>query len=309
MKNQYLFFKEQAFEDFNLTDYKKNDIAIPQTDIHIYEFECKETDSATEELQARILDDLTQRLLHVYKDEFQVISSESSQYFCKELYPLVVSFETKLRYVMYVSRSLYEKNVSVESFPIGKEKKSMEEIDFGTIYEALFTDTKFYDNVRKMNGRVLTKADLIKQIESLEEDSVWRKIVGPEYNYIEKHFLEIIGYRNDVMHNHLIGYETYVAAKTVLKRAVQELERAIDDKLIENKSQYSNKNDIAKTLGDYVTYKKWLKEQREPRTDFGFMIDGVWHTIEVKPKMSDQAALVERMKAYSEFLQKEDEDS
>lgn len=40
MKNQYMFFKEQLFDGFDLSDYKKRNINIPNTDVHIYEFEC-----------------------------------------------------------------------------------------------------------------------------------------------------------------------------------------------------------------------------------------------------------------------------
>ena len=39
---------------------------------------------------------------------FQLINSGSSQFFCKEIYPYVVDFETKLRHVLYVARALFE---------------------------------------------------------------------------------------------------------------------------------------------------------------------------------------------------------
>ncbi|MDY4969614.1 MAG: hypothetical protein SO101_05070 [Lachnospiraceae bacterium] len=42
MKNQYMFFKEQKFEECDLGEYSKKDTSIPQTDVHIYEFECQE---------------------------------------------------------------------------------------------------------------------------------------------------------------------------------------------------------------------------------------------------------------------------
>ena len=87
MKNQYMFFNEQAFENFDLAEYIRNDILIPKTNIHIYEFECVETDVCSDDKsRAKKLDELTQRLNTAYTDKFQVINSESSQFFCREWY-------------------------------------------------------------------------------------------------------------------------------------------------------------------------------------------------------------------------------
>lgn len=239
-----MFFAEQIFESIDLSGYSKTDISIPRTNVHIYGFECKETDSCNDSLSmAKKLDKLTQNLTDEYGSLFRVVSSESSQFFCSQLYPLIVSFETKLRYALYVSRSLFENgNVNGESFQysVGKKQKDIEETDFGEIYEAIFTDKDFQGKVSNINGRKLTKADLIKKIQEIDENSVWKKIVGTGYTYIENHFLEIIDYRNDVMHNHLISHSEYENAQKVMKQAISELEHAIRDKLIVNNSEYLN---------------------------------------------------------------------
>ena len=41
MKNEYMFFSKQNFEDINLDGYSKNEINIPKTEIYIYQFECE----------------------------------------------------------------------------------------------------------------------------------------------------------------------------------------------------------------------------------------------------------------------------
>ena len=107
-----------------------------------------------------------------------------------------------------MSRALFENgNVDIDSFKIGqKTKKEIEEADFGEIYEVVFTDVDLQGKVKEINGQKLTKADLIKKIESVEEHSLWEQIVGANYNYIVEHFIEIKNYRNDVMHNHLLTY-------------------------------------------------------------------------------------------------------
>ena len=255
MKNEYMFFEEQLFDGFELSDYKKTDTSIPNTNVHIYGFECVETEEGLgDEERAKKLDRLSERIGDKYADLYKIVSSESSQYFCERIYPLIVKIETKLRYALYVSRALFENgNVDKDSFKIGqKTKKEIEEADFGEIYEAVFTDADLQGKVKDINGQKLTKADLIKKIESVDEHSLWEQIVGTNYNYIVEHFLEIKNYRNDVMHNHLLTYEQYVCEQTILNHAIEEFDRVINDKLLVNDSIYSNRTNIIEMLGGMV---------------------------------------------------------
>ena len=157
MKNQYMFFQKQQFDDLPLDDYKLTDRNIPNTDVHIYSFECIETDSICDEpSMAKKLDELSQTLSEKYSELYITISSESSQYFCKELYPLVVSFEIKLRQAVAISRALYEKgNVDLGSFYFDVDKKKKTEDDFYIIpvskyemsaYETIAFATGIYGN-------------------------------------------------------------------------------------------------------------------------------------------------------------------
>lgn len=256
MKNQYMFFSEQLFEDFDLSEFEKSDTCIPNTDVHIYEFVCVDSDTCCDdETRAKKLDSLSQRLTDTYQDAFQVISSESSQFFCRQIYPLVVSFETKLRYALYISRALYENgNVNKESFRYGndKNKKLIEEIDFGEIYDAVFTDKDLKPSLMKEYSSNLTKADLIKRIQAINENTVWRNIVGTGYDYIENHFLDIKDFRNDVMHSHLISSNRFEIAKEVLQKANAELDRVVRDKLIVNQSGYLNEVDVVGVLNGMI---------------------------------------------------------
>ena len=103
MKNQYMFFAQQGFENFDLSDYRKSDTTIPKTSVHIYSFECIESDKCSDDKsKAKKLDELTKRIDATYPNMFQLIGSESSQFFCKEIYPYIVDFETKLRAVLYI---------------------------------------------------------------------------------------------------------------------------------------------------------------------------------------------------------------
>lgn len=253
MTNKYMFFNEQKFEGFDLDGFEKNDISIPKTDIHIYEFKCKqaqEEETYNDEDTARLLDDLSKRLGQHFKEQFVIVNSESSQHFCSKLYPLVVGFETKLRYALYISMSLYDSgNVNAASFllEIGKEKKVIEEADFGEIYQSLFTDDVFLAKVKDIASdkrKAMSKLDLIRTIQSYDESTLWQKMVGENYNYIEENFLDIKRFRNDVMHNHLIDLEHYEKAKDTISKANDTLDRAINDKLIVNDSEYLNSVNI-----------------------------------------------------------------
>lgn len=239
-----MFFENQNFGSFNLEGYIMKDICIPNTDIHIYEFKCGELEGeCADESSSKKLDELTHRLNETYNGKFQIVNSDSSQYFCGSLYPLIVKFETKLRYAVYVSGALYNKEkISIEALEIGygQKKKSIEEADFGQIYEALFTDNELQSKIGKLNDKKWTKADFMNKIDEIEENSMWEKIVGKDYRYIASNFLKIKDFRNGVMHNHLISYDTYINAKEILKKAHSEIEQVIKDKLITNKSKYSN---------------------------------------------------------------------
>lgn len=256
MKNQYMFFNTQSFEDLDLGQYRKTDISIEQTAVHIYEFECIESDSCcNDETRAKMLDGLSQQLSEKYPDAFQVIYSESSQFFCRELYPMIVELETKLRQALYISRALFE-NSSVTSksflFSLRKEEKPIEAFDFGEIYEAIFTDQNFRKKLNEKYTGNLTKNDLIKLIQKIDEKTIWRNMVGASYHYIEHHFLQIKGFRNDVMHNHLISFATYTEARGVLQSANVELTQVINDKLITNDSKYLNAVNIFEVISNIV---------------------------------------------------------
>ncbi len=79
------------------------------TDFNRMKFKCKETEETSDdESKAKKLDELTQRLEKDFADQFITVNSKSSQFFCSQLYPLIVEFETNLRYALYISRALFE---------------------------------------------------------------------------------------------------------------------------------------------------------------------------------------------------------
>lgn len=260
MKNQYMFFAQQGFENFDLSDYRKSDTTIPKTSVHIYSFECIESDKCSDDKsKAKKLDELTKRIDATYPNMFQLIGSESSQFFCKEIYPYIVDFETKLRAVLYIACALFENkngshSINKQSFlyKVDNKNKSIEELDFGKIYECFFTDKSIQAQINGLNSRRMSKDDWKKKIAEFEENTIWHNMVGAKYNFIEKHFLEIIDFRNDVMHNHLISFAQYEKATDTLTKANQELDRIITDILLVNKSQYLNDVNIIDAISVFI---------------------------------------------------------
>lgn len=262
MKNEYMFFTEQHFSDLDLTGYKKTDMAISKTPVHIYQFECIDAEqNLKSEHCAKQLDELTQRLREAYPDYFQIVNSESSKYFCEQLYPFVVNFEVKLRYVIYISRALYMKeSIDKNSFLIKlrcKDSKSnglaIENADFGQIYQVIFTDESLRSKVLSNYSGDMTKQDLIKKIQNIDETTMWQKWIGMRDTYIAEHFLEIKDIRNDVMHNHLISYDDYITSKNTMTEAILELDNIIKDKLLSNKSPYLNNINSIDLLGEVLS--------------------------------------------------------
>ena len=260
MKNQYMFFAQQGFENFDLSDYSKSDTTIPKTSVHIYSFECIESDKCSDDKsKAKKLDELTKRIDATYPNMFQLIGSESSQFFCKEIYPYIVDFETKLRTVLYIACALFENksgNLSINKqsflYKVDNKNKSIEELDFGKIYECFFTDKNIQAQINGLNSRRMSKDDWKKKIAEFEENTIWHNMVGAKYDFIEKHFLEIIEFRNDVMHNHLISFAQYEKATDTLIKANQELDRIITDILLVNKSQYLNDVNIIDAINVFI---------------------------------------------------------
>ena len=261
MKNRYLFFKAETFDDLNLSDYIKEDTQIPKTDVHIYTFAYTSTDeSADDELQAKKLDELTQLITQKYEGKFQVVDSESSQYFCRELYPYIQSFETRLRYALYISRSLYDpQNLNNKSFLLRvttnnkkEEDLPLEALAFSQIYTAVFTDATLQAEANKKYDTQLTKAEWIRRIEYIPEKTLWHDWVGYNFNFVEDNFLDIKNIRNSVMHSHLISYQHYSKAKDTLQKANKEIEQVIHDKLITNTNEYATKINLFDLISGMV---------------------------------------------------------
>lgn len=287
MKNQYLFFSEQSFSDLDLGAFSKTDTLIPETKIHVYSFECIKTKEYADDMaRATKLDELTKRLTETYPEQFQIIDSGSSQFFCKQIYPHVVSFETGLRYALYLAGALYKSNSENNTvnkgdflYEIDGRKLPIEELDFGRIYQCIFTDGNMCDNIKRMSNRRMTKAEWQQSINAIEEKTVWGQMTGGNYGFIAENFKKITGYRNHVMHNHLISFNQYEEAMDVLKKANKELDKVVKNVLLANNNEYLKDFNILSVLGALLDPIGTITKQitgKTPLEMFGqFMMDHI----------------------------------
>ena len=152
-----------------------------------------------------------------------ILIDESSARFNTQLYPLINEFERKLRTMLYL-RSVGTKH--------SKDISSLESLTFEKIYELLFTDPKFIDKMREIvnnKNKRSSQKYYIESIQSLPEDTLWDSLVrSPSLNFIKDRFLEIIDYRNDVMHAHNITYTIYYKAHQLFTQANLALQVELD---------------------------------------------------------------------------------
>ena len=153
------------------------------------------------------------------KTEFSpyIIINESSRYFNRQLYPLVNEFERQFRKFILLKAAI------IGDDEIWKQVQKIDQIDFSGIYQLIFTDGDFIKKAKKaIDGK--TKEDILKQIESLDEKTIWSSITTEsELKIIKDNFQDIKNYRNDIMHAHNIGFSCYKNAKILFTDANNEL--------------------------------------------------------------------------------------
>lgn len=193
------------------------------------------------EVNARVLEMLNEK-----KYVFRLLINQASQYYVKELYPLVCEFETKLR--KFIQSVLFDLNEKAEvevckklkKAKIIKEEKTtalncnfLEYAELGDIMEFLFANDELYkefDNYKKAEeNRFKTREELIEFIKNSEKKTIWDEFFAKDFSdsILPKKLQEIKGFRNDVMHFHEIDDEHYEKAKVTLQEGIADLDKQI----------------------------------------------------------------------------------
>lgn len=161
--------------------------------------------------------------------KYRLLTEEASQFFVQRLYPYASNFETKLRKFIYTALFDIDEKAEalvVEKYKITISKKIGDKLpledfltysDLGQIFDFLFSNDEFLEQIKKINtqpdnfNRRLTKSELIKKVESIEEKTIWNLLFAPVFtdSILPNIYREIQNYRNDIMHIHYISYSEY----------------------------------------------------------------------------------------------------
>ncbi|MBP3197539.1 MAG: hypothetical protein J6N21_11115 [Butyrivibrio sp.] len=225
MKQEYLLMDEQ--EKNEISKYKPEGV---QTKLYSVEngkcwyvefsIEGENIDSA------RWLSEVDDYVRNSFK--LTVLQNDSSKYFNNRLYPLMSSFERKLRKILYMFSAINKDDESAKNI------EKLEEKDFGQIFTMLFVDEGFMSAaktaVKETNRDNFSKDDIIHLLESIEEKPVWDKLLGKDVvPTLRKQYQDIRKIRNDIMHSHDIGWNAYSKSEKLIKKINREIDEAIDD--------------------------------------------------------------------------------
>ena len=198
---------------------------------------------------AKALCEVNARVLGMLNEKqcvFRLLINQASQYYVKELYPLVCEFETKLR--KFIQSVLFDLNEKAEVEVCKKLKKAdiikeekqtalncnfLEYAELGDIMEFLFANDELYKEVdgykKKEENRFKTREELIEFIKNSEKKTIWDEFFAKDFSdsILPKRLQEIKDFRNDVMHFHEIDDEHYEKAKGILQEGIADLDKQI----------------------------------------------------------------------------------
>ena len=202
--------------------------------------------------------------------KFRVLIDEALQFFATSLYPLACDFEIKLRSLIYMI--LFDIDEQANIMAVEKYKKTVIKADnkmvelpkndflahltFEEIFNFLFDNNSFIEAAKavisqtgKAYNRRITKAEILKSIESVEEQTIWKVLFEPLFpnSVIPDIHEKIHEYRNMIMHVRDIDYTNYDKIKQTYKKGIRDLEHNLAKESVADDSK-SNIGLLAKTL-------------------------------------------------------------
>ena len=245
---EYLFLDKKSQPDIEDFNAKILNGKIKEGKLHIIYKEFDEADywavryeyGKNSELDALYLSDLNEDIICKFSPT--VLINESAEFFNKKLYPLINKFERLLRKFLFLRVTICD----VKKFE--HIIKEIESKDFGDIYNILFVDDDFCRDVRNKIKKSTSRFEMIQILENAEENTAWDILVSNgTLSLIKDNFDALKTYRNDVMHAHNIGENTYKKARRLFEEANLQLEQEIN-KMIEFSYSYQNSEEHTNTL-------------------------------------------------------------
>lgn len=245
---QYLIIKNKntaKLTEFKPESVKMNCEELKDSDIFLLTFTVDSNDIKA----ARLLAPLNDRIVENYKNECTVLENQAAAYFNKSLFPLINDFERLLRKVLYTAKSTLLNKDKVDSKIKDKIEKNIvdiESMEFGPLFDILFTDENFNKTVKAVVGKSnpCTKKQFIELIEQQTENPLWGNFPGAKdiCPILTERFTEIRYFRNDVMHAHNIDIKTFTKAKKLFEEVNNEL-RELEKSYIPSMSKFVLQDD------------------------------------------------------------------
>ena len=256
----YEVFNEKNAD--NQPNIEKRIIDLEGTDKWILIFTVKGRNETNAKALSKINDD-------IIKNSPVVLANGCAAYFNRRLFPIANTFERKIRKLIYLKSALYNDQADDKS---KVTIKGLEKLDLGKIYELLFADEKLVKQFRQdVGSKNASKQYYQKVLSELEEHSIWNTLMGDiENDYLKDHFLDLVTYRNDIMHAHNIAYSDYCEHRKTFMKAIEMIDTEIE-KLISDPTPSENTLLTVKELANKIIERNGNRGLRfvvKPLNDF-----------------------------------------
>ncbi len=258
MTLEYLFVNKDFYQEIKRSAFEniqKRITCINNSECWILKLSLKGENKKT----AKILSETNNEILSKFNPV--LLKNESSAYFNKKLYPYINEFERRLRRLLYLA------NVTKNNPKANENLLNLELKSFGELFNILFIDSHFIKSVKSfMNQKSnsFTKNEILKEINSVEELTVWKSLLGDHpISELENDFFAIKNYRNSVMHAHNIDYKTYSAALKLFKKTNKQLDLEIKKLIGDTEKPMTisinlDTNRFIEAMNQYVKYEQML---------------------------------------------------
>lgn len=152
------------------------------------------------------------------KIDCYIATNEASEFFNISLYPLFNKFERNLRKLIYILA------VKSEDNEIIRFANRIDCDDFYCLMSFLFNNGHPLKAIKKRNySSDFVQAVIEQTINELPKKSLWTYFISEE-SFISKNYLQLVHYRDIVMHADNINYEKYATILLSIEEANREIE-------------------------------------------------------------------------------------
>ena len=220
LRNEYLFNSEKHKEE--ISSLANGNVSfevteIDDTDLWIAVFSVENDDETA-------ADQLSSINSAVARYSLQILACESSDFYIRELYPLSIKLERKLRKALYIVASVSGDENNKKKF------NELEKMSLSGLFELLFYDQKFIEAIKKgvQKKTRFSKQEIINEVAREKESVLWNVLFkAADAPTLRANFKSIQDYRNDIMHAHNIETARYREAKQLMSAVVNELDALI----------------------------------------------------------------------------------